>query len=172
MGWPTILFAMLAPLVPHKKGEAELRRLNWALSAYARSATALIHFDNLQGTYQNICEAIIGDDTYVVSAVALVGQGDDSDVVEVVASAGKGVGYIEGLKLSSNENLPEGSGPTGRSIRSKRPVILYDTNEDSMFAFWRERARLFGIRSSVTVPIKIVGNVSVVRTFGTRFVAA
>lgn len=138
--------------------EAELRRLNWALAAYGRSSSALIHFQTLDDLVDSICGAIVAQEEYIIAAVGLADSAPGKPV-RLLAGAGPALGYLSGLNLSWDESLPEGDGPTGRAIRSGAPLIMRDTLTEPMFARWRERARPFGIRSSVTVPFKRDGRV-------------
>ncbi len=148
--------------------EAELRRLNWALAAYGRSSSALIHFQTLDDLVASICGAIVAQEEYVIAAVGLADSGPGKPV-RLLAGAGPALGYLDGLNLSWDESLPEGNGPTGRAIRSGESLIMRDALTEPMFAPWRERARPFGIRSSVTVPFRRDGRVvGVVLVYASR----
>lgn len=141
-----------------RDSETHLRTLNWALTAFAKSSSALLHGANLDGVVKNVCEAIVEDDAYCLASVALA-EPPPSKWLNFVAGAGPALGYLEGLRLSSDENQVEGSGPTGQSIRSRTPWIMGDSLVDPMFAPWREKGRAFGIRSSLTVPFSHGGRV-------------
>ena len=67
---------------------------------------------------------------------------------------GSAVGYIEGLSLSWSADVPEGRGPAGTALREGRPHVMRDSRIDPMHALWRERAKRFGILSSLTVPCR------------------
>ncbi|MEG3144702.1 GAF domain-containing protein [Sphingomonas sp. RT2P30] len=131
----------------------ELHRLNWALEAYTRSASALIHAESVEQMAECVCRAIIQDDAYALATIILA---DDEPTKEVrqIASAGLALAYLDGLTLSWSEDVPEGRGPTGRAIRSGEAVVMYDVLHDPIFAHWRDRALRHGIRSSVTVPFR------------------
>ena len=143
---------------------AELRRLNWALEAYARSSTALLRHDDLEDLVTRICEAIVENDIYALSFMGLCEPSPDR-TVKVVAGAGRAIGYMEGLKLSWSEDVPEGQGATGTAIRSGLPSIVQDTVIDPGYAPWRERGLRFGLRSAVCVPLeqkdKVIGTLNV-----------
>ncbi len=134
-------------------GQKELNRQNWALTAYARSLTALIRGGGLLEVMSKVCEAVTQDGAY---RLALVGLLDDSPDrrLQIAAVAGEGAGYADGLNISASDTVPEGEGPTGRAIRLGTSVILRDSETQADFAPWRARAARFGIRSSVTVPFK------------------
>lgn len=130
--------------------EDEIRNLNWALQAYARSARALIRARSLSEMAEQVCRAIVERDDYALAAIAM--REGDGRFLRIVALAGDATGYADGLRLSSDPADVSGQGPTGLSIRSGIPVVMHDSRVDPVFAPWRERAAAFGIRSSVTVP--------------------
>ncbi len=139
--------------------DTELRRLNWALAAYARSAKALIHFASLQDLTANVCAAIVGDDVYAAAAVARP-LNEPGRPVRIVAAAGRAAAYLEGITISWDADQPGGDGPAGRAIRSGQALFMRDGRTEPMFAPWRERAARFGLRSTVTVPFKRGGQVA------------
>ncbi len=134
-----------------RDSEARMRSQNWALTAYARSTSALLHIGNLESVTASVCEAIVADDTYVLAAVGLL-QTASSKAVEIVSAAGRAKAYVDELDLSWDESMIEGCGPTGRSVRSGSAEIVRDSIIDASFAHWQERALRFGIRSTVTIP--------------------
>lgn len=131
--------------------DRDLRRLNWALAAYARSSTALIRSLDFRELVSGVCEAIVGENDYLAATVGLVEHGPGLPV-RLVAGAGLATGYLDSLALSWSDEVAEGRGPTGLAVRSRRPFLLRDTLTEPSFALWRSRALKFGIRSSVTVP--------------------
>lgn len=131
----------------------EVSRLNWALSAYAKALSAVFHFDSLDQITASICAAIVEQDEYVLAAVGLA-DGTPGKPIRIVAEAGPALAYLDGIELSWDEDSPYGQGPAGRSIREFKPLVMNDCLDEPMFAPWSERARRFGIRSSVTVPFR------------------
>ena len=131
----------------------EVARLNWALSAYAKALSAIFHFDSFDQITASICAAIAEQDEYVLAAVGLAENGPGRPI-RSVAGAGPAIGYLDGLHISWAEDTPYGQGPAGRAIREFKPIVLTDCLDDPIFAPWSERARQFGIRSSVTVPFR------------------
>ena len=129
----------------------DLRRLNWALAAYARSSSALIHSSDFKELVTGVCEAIVGEDDYLAATVGVVEQGPGQPV-RLVAGAGLASEYLEGMTLSWSEGTLEGRGPAGVAIRSNRPFIVRDSLTEPAFSPWRLKASWFGIRSAVTIP--------------------
>jgi signal transduction histidine kinase len=131
--------------------DRDLRRLNWALAAYARSSSALIRSSDFKELVTGVCEAIVGENDYRVATVGLVESGPGLPV-RLVACAGPAAGYLDGLELSWSEDRWEGLGPSGQAVRSGRPYLIRDALTEPHFGLWRERAAHFGIRSSLTIP--------------------
>ena len=131
--------------------DRDLRRLNWALAAYARSSSALIHSSDFKELVTGVCEAIVGEDDYLAATVGLVEDGPGLPV-RLVAGAGMAGGYLEGLTLSWSEESSNGLGPAGLAIRANQPFIVHDALQEPTFSPWRRRALRFGIRSAVTIP--------------------
>ncbi|MBL8630385.1 MAG: PAS domain S-box protein, partial [Rhodospirillaceae bacterium] len=141
-----------------------LQRLSWAVHAYTQSMSALTHIDDVEGLARRVCQAIVGNGVYVLAWFGQAEHGEGKPI-RVLGSAGSAIGYMDSLRLSWSEDLPEGQGPTGSSIRSGQPYIMRDSVTDPTFKLWQGNASTFGIRSSVTVPFKrnyLVGGALVV----------
>lgn len=137
----------------------ELRRLNWALAAYARSSAALIHSATFKELVTGVCHAIVGDDHYLLAAAGLVDESPERRV-QMVAGAGAATNYLEALRKAGPELSGLGDGPTGHAIRSGEPSIMRDAREEPPEAPWSQRALKFGVRSNVTVPFIRDGRVA------------
>ena len=136
-----------------RAAEAELRRLNRALAAYSRSLFALIRSDTLNELVTRVCESIVEEPIYVLACLGLP-ESLPGLPIRLIGGVGSAVGYIEGISLSWSADVPEGRGPSGTALREGRPHVMRDSWIDPMHALWRERAKRFGIRSSLTVPCR------------------
>src|SRR6201996_6958428 len=136
----------------------ELRRLNWALAAYARSSAALTHSPSFEDMVTGVCHAIVGDNDYLLAAAGLVEDLPGSPVT-MIAGAGSASEYLDDLRLAGSEESVEGQGPAGRAIRTGEPWIMRDARDEPDLAPWRRRALAHGIRSSVTLPFSRDGQV-------------
>ena len=142
-----------------RSAETELHRTNWALAAYARSASALIHGGNLEAQMLQACEAIVEQEPYALAVVGLK-ENTPEKSVRLVSAAGSAIGYAENLRLSWSDEAPEGRGATGRALRSGVPCLIQDTFSDPIFQFWKTLGVRFGLRSTVTVPFRKLGEVA------------
>ena len=136
--------------------ERQLSAQNWALSAFSVAAEALGQAETAEELLQSICDAITAQSAYVL---AWVGIGDESPEksIRMAAASGLGKEFLDGLHLSWNADDSMGQGPTGMCIRGGAVQILEDTEESGNFRPSRERARQFGIRSGISVPLTVEG---------------
>jgi hypothetical protein len=80
----------------------------------------------------------------------MVCRGEPDGKVSFVGYAGDAQDYLYGIDMRWDDR-PEGGGPIGRAIRRREPGIA-KVGEPS-FMPWRDRARQFGIRCVVALPI-------------------
>ena len=150
----TLAIAEFRDITDQKQKEHQLSTQNWALSAFSIAALALGRARSTDGLLQTICEAITKESAYVLAFVGIAEDGADKNI-RIAAAAGSALGYLDGLHLSWSEDDPWGRGPGGLCIRSNELQIMEDTETSPIFNDWRERARRFGIRSSVSIPLRI-----------------
>ncbi|MGP8269314.1 MAG: HD domain-containing phosphohydrolase [Terracidiphilus sp.] len=153
-----IVIAEFRDITDQKQKEHQLSTQNWALSAYAIAALTLgRNHSSEEILLQSICEAITRNSIYVFAWIAIAEDGPGMKL-RVGASAGSAIDYLDGLHLTWSEDEPEGRGPTGVCIRTDAVQILEDAGTSPIFDPWRQRARQFGIRSSVSIPLRIEGS--------------
>ena len=124
----------------------------WALSAYVNASRVLIRAKEIEELISGVCEGVTVQSPYVLACVGL-NRNDPEKFIDIVASAGNAKSYADGLILSWDENNVLGQGPTGISIRTRKPVICADTEQATNFGSWVQRARENGIRSSISIPL-------------------
>ncbi len=81
-----------------------------------------------------------------------IGRPDAQGGFQTLAAAGE-TGYLEGICISSNADLPEGQGPTGRCWREHKPIYNPDTVHSANMQPWAVRAARFGLTASATLPV-------------------
>jgi PAS domain S-box-containing protein len=152
----TLVIVEFRDITEEQQKEHLLSAQNWALSAFSIAALALGRARSAEGLLQSICEAITRHSVYVLAWVGIAEDGPDKKI-RMAASAGSALGYMDGLNLSWSEDKLGGQGPTAVCIRTNTLQIMEDTETFRAFAPWRERARQFGIRSAVSMPLQIEG---------------
>jgi hypothetical protein len=93
------------------------------------------------------CSIIASTRKYALVSVC---RGEPDGRVSMVAFAGDAQDYLRGIDVRWDDR-PEGGGPIGRAIRRREPGIAKVS--EASFSPWRDRARQFGIRCVVALPI-------------------
>jgi PAS domain S-box-containing protein len=135
-----------------KKSRSMLEKQNWAVLAYAHAAIALSRAETEEVLVRDVCCAIVKEAPYVIAWVGMA-EHDDQKTVRVAGMEGSAKAYAEDIQVSWDEDTPTGKGPVGQCIRTGLSTVILDSELDPRFIPWKERARLFGIRCIVAVPI-------------------
>jgi PAS domain S-box-containing protein len=154
LGGRTLKIAEIRDITAEEQKEHQLSAQNWALSAFSIATLALGSALTEEGLLQSICEAVTRQSVYLLAWVGIAEE-DAGKSIRVAASAGTALGYLDGLNFSWSEDVASGKGPVGICVRTDTVQILEDSETSPAFAPWRERAREAGIRSCVTVPLRI-----------------
>ena len=132
---------------------AEIERLNWSLTTVTDIARVLLRAKTERDVFIAACEAMTRNNYYDLAWIGLPRQ-DAARTVIVGARAGAAKDYAKDLEISWGD-VPLGRGPTGTAIRTGKLQICNraDTCED--FTPWLERMRAFGLKCSLSVPIRL-----------------
>ncbi len=84
-----------------------------------------------------------------------IGMKEADGAVDIVASAGASE-YLNDVKVRWDDT-PLGQGTTGMAIRENRPVVL--SSDSPRFSPWQARAKQYGLRSILAMPLGIAGEV-------------
>ncbi|MFA5914400.1 MAG: HD domain-containing phosphohydrolase [Burkholderiales bacterium] len=135
-----------------RRGEVQLKRLNWALRALGQSNSALVHAGTEDDLFRSCCEAIAGREGYPLAWIGLA-QDDAAHTVKVAAAAGAARAYMQNLEVSWGDT-PLGRGPTGTAIRSGVPQVAGNMAENAAYLPWLEKALANGLAGSISLPIR------------------
>ncbi|SDM73384.1 diguanylate cyclase (GGDEF) domain-containing protein [Franzmannia pantelleriensis] len=136
----------------------QLLSTNRALKLLSRCNEALIQADHEQQLLEAICQLAVEIGGYRMAWVGYA-QHDDERRIEPQASAGNVQGYLDQISLSWSAQHPNGKGPSGRTVRSGKPVIINDLANDPGFVHWRALALQNGFHSMICLPLKRGGQV-------------
>ncbi|QWD61777.1 GAF domain-containing protein [Polynucleobacter sp. MWH-UH25E] len=131
-----------------------LKAQSHALSAYTLAVEQIDSKKSIPILARDICSAITNQERYVCACVGFA-KIDSHAMIEIVASEGKAKEYGKNLLLSWDPKSDYGTGPTGVAIRSGKTVAISDIDMAINFGPWIEKAKEFGIRSTVSVPLFI-----------------
>jgi diguanylate cyclase (GGDEF)-like protein/PAS domain S-box-containing protein len=144
-------FATLRDLTNRKKNEQRILRLNNLYQALSETNQAIVRMSDESELFPLVCKCAV---KFGGMQMAWVGQLDQSSqLILPKASFGKGLSYLENLKISVSADVPEGCGPTGTAFRENHFVIINNFLEDPLTKPWHDKGQQFGWRSSGSFPI-------------------
>ncbi len=146
-------------ITERKLAESTLRRLNRALKALSAGNHALVRSRSEAELMQGICRAITDGDTYRLAWVARAMQ-DENKSIKAEAKAGAAQDYVDELRLTWDEKSPYGRGPTGTAVRTGKVQIAQQIASDPHMEPWRELAAKYGLASSISLPLRVKGQVT------------
>ncbi|MBN1936950.1 MAG: GAF domain-containing protein [Anaerolineae bacterium] len=135
------------------RAEMELRRVNRALRVLGRVNLAVARATDETGLLNQVCNLIVHVGGYRLAWVGFAEQ-DEAKTVRPVARAGYDDGYLDTIFISWDDT-PAGQGPTGTTIRTRRPAIAKNINTDPDYGPWREAASQRGYGSSIALPLTV-----------------
>ncbi|OYX29143.1 MAG: diguanylate cyclase [Hydrogenophilales bacterium 32-62-9] len=103
-----------------------------------------------------ICQELVRDGLFRMAWIGMLDR--DGVRVRPMAEAGFIEDYLSRLDVRCDDS-PQGQGPTGTAIRTGATVFNDDTENNTRFALWRQRARAQGYRSSAATPLRVQGRV-------------
>ena len=132
---------------------AEIERLNWSLTTITDITRVLVRAKTEREVFLAACEAATRHDYYELVWIGLPRQ-DAARTVVIGASAGRAKAFVKDLEVSWGD-VPLGRGPTGTAIRTGKLQICNKVEEDKNFTPWMERMHAFGLKCSLSVPIRL-----------------
>jgi two-component system sensor histidine kinase/response regulator len=154
---PVQLAGMLINISSRRHSAAVLRIQNRALRLMSGAAQALIRHDNEIAMLEEICNLLVDVGGYRHAWVAMAMHDTEKRVIPL-ARAGLTADILSDLTISWAD-VPAGSGPTGRAIRTGVPVVIQDIQTDVSYAPWRAFALSTGCHASTALPLFIHGKV-------------
>lgn len=104
--------------------------------------------------YNGFCDIAVKTGGFLFAFVGL--RDDINETIQPYKYAGNDSGYLDYFKKHiSIKDIPEGNGPSGRTIRDGKIYYCNDIANDSAMEIWREEALKRGFQSSLTMPIRV-----------------
>ena len=136
------------------RAERDLVRVSRAQRMLSACNESLVRASSEQALLQELCRIAVDIGGYRM-AWAGFALDDASHSIEPVASVGDAGGYLDGIaRMSWSDQVPQGLGPAGLTIRTGQLVIVEDVLGDPMFAPWAERAVQHGFHGVVCLPLR------------------
>ncbi len=134
----------------------KIRGLNRVYAVTSGINSAILRIRNRQQLLEEACRIAAEHGWFQLTWIGTIDP--VTQEVRPVAYAGPGSGYVEGLKLSVREDLPEGRSPTGIATREGHYMVCNDIATDPLMAPWREKALQYGCRSLAVFPLLTEGH--------------
>ncbi len=143
--------ATLNMLVDLEESRLSAERANRSLKAITNCRHVLIHAENEEQLYNDICQTLVKDIGYDLAWIGLA-ENNPEKTVRPIAHSSKKDGYINSINVSWADN-EYGQGPSGSSIRTKKTMILKDIQNDNRFTPWISKALEYGYHSVIGIPL-------------------
>ncbi|KAF0143306.1 MAG: Sensory box histidine kinase/response regulator [Nitrospirae bacterium] len=158
----TLILEMGIDITERKQAEENILRMNRLYSVLSKVNEAIVRIHEPEKLYQEICRIAVEDGLFKMAWIGVT----DSETLEVkpVARFGDTGNYLDAIKIVAAD-VPEGRGPTGRSIREGKYFICSDIEHDPLMFPWRENALKHGFRSSAAFPLRagsaVIGSLTI-----------
>ena len=147
-----LLYSIINDVTERKQAEAELQRLSRSLKAINICNNALLHTTDEIKLLQQICNIVVNEGEYRMAWVGYA-EHDKEKSIYPVAEAGFVGNYLKMPQISWAD-IPQGSGPKGRAIRTGNPCLVKNILNDPLFELWRLDAIHHGFASILSLPLK------------------
>jgi diguanylate cyclase (GGDEF)-like protein/PAS domain S-box-containing protein len=138
-----------------KASDARIDRLTKLYRALSEVNQAIVRMDDKSALFPLLCRTAV---EFGGLEMAWIGQLNVvNGLIEPVVSFGNGVEYLDGLVISSKQDVPEGRGPAGIAFRENRTVIVNDFQANDITAPWHELALHYGWGAGGFFPIPRAG---------------
>jgi len=137
-----------------KKNQAELLKSKRLFKFTTEVNDLILNAKQPLDLYNGFCEIAVNTGGFEFAFVGL--RDDSNETIVPYRYAGKELGYLDYFrKHISIKNIPEGNGPSGRTIRDGKLYYCNDIANDPAMIVWRDEALKRGFKSSLTMPVRV-----------------
>lgn len=140
-----------------RNNELHINRLTQLYAALSECNHAIVHATAPNELFSKICKSAVIQGGMDMAWIGLIDP--KSKYIYSAASYGDEKYYLEGIEISSREDVSSGKGPTGTAVRENRPYWCQDFMGDPATAPWHDRGSEMGWQSSAALPISLYDNV-------------
>ena len=142
--------ASLSDVTDRKKAEEKIKKLYSLQIVIRKINQAFLKVKNESELFQKICDSLLEIEDFKFAWIGLVQKGTFE--VKPVAHAGFEKGYLSSIKVRWDDS-EYGRGPTGIAIKTGKPSIVQDIENDPRYALWRKEAKKRGYASCMALPL-------------------
>ncbi len=129
----------------------QIKRLNRAYQTLSGINQVLLRMHDRNEFLQEACHIAVEQGGLRMAWIGKVEP--TTGRVQVAAQAGPGREIIEGLTVSVDSTVPEGSGTVGPALRLGTPQVVQDIESDPRMVPWRETLLALGCHAALTFPL-------------------
>ena len=141
--------------VERRAHELEIQRLDRLYRVISSVNQVLVRAKSRADLLRDVCRVLVERGGFRIAWVGWCNQA--TKCIEPIAAAGDTTGYVEGIRIVTDPDLPEGCGPSGTAFRDGRVYVCNDFFADANTVPWRERARQAGFKSTIALPLQQEG---------------
>jgi PAS domain S-box-containing protein len=151
--------AVLQDITTRKVQEAQIQQLHRLYASLSRINQAIVRSETRDQLFGEVCRVLVESGGFGMAWFGVPNPA--TGFIEPVADHGDTAGYLKSIRVRSDDS-PEGRGPTGTALREGRICVSNRFFEDPRTQPWREPARTSGWKSSLAVPLGVLGRVEAV----------
>jgi diguanylate cyclase (GGDEF)-like protein len=137
------------------KTESQKERLTRMFAALSATNEAIMRAKSRDELFDMVCEATVNGGRFTSATIALADPA--SDLLRIVAAAGPSAEATRHVRLSADENRPEGRGLSGTAFRTRRACIANDYVVDQRVAAFQGVVGTYGAQSGAAFPMLVHG---------------
>jgi two-component system, sensor histidine kinase and response regulator len=154
---PSVTTGVVNDITERQITRQQITRQNRALRMMSSVAQSLVRHNDEKQMLADVCSVLVDIGGYLMAWVGEMVHDGKKRIVPTACS-GRCEPYVANLNVTWDDT-PNGRGPSGRAVRSGVPAIIRNIDNDPSFAPWREAANAQGFRSSISLPLRIDGQV-------------
>jgi PAS domain S-box-containing protein len=152
---PFRMVGAMINITDRKIAEEKIIKTSRLYYVISRINQMLVHALDEQTLFGEACRIAVEQGKFRMAWIGLVDE--QTKQVVPVMHAGEEHGYLSHIKSISVENIPEGQGPTGTTLREGHYTCCNDIENDPHMLSWKDEALARGYRSSISLPINKFG---------------
>lgn len=145
-----------------KKMEKEVKHLNSLLKAIRNVNQLIVKEKDRDELFKRACDILREIRDFKLVWIGLVNEKNFSIIP--AASSGFQKSYLDSIKITWDDS-PEGNGPLGKAIKTRKPIVIRNLVDDPNFKPWKAEAMERGFSSSIAFPLmhaeKVYGSLAI-----------
>ena len=147
-----LLYSIIHDITERKQTEEKLLKGNRLRSVISNINLAIITEKNRKKLLEKVCNIVVVSGKFQMAWIGLVDE--DTKKIKPYIVDGFEDGYLSAIPQISVDDVAEGRGPTGKSIREGKLFICNDIENDPAMVLWAKEALMRNYRSSIALPLK------------------